>query len=117
MTEPCDLSALEARRLIGRKALSPVELLESCLKRIDEVNPAVNAMVARDDAAARSAAREAEAAVMQGEHLGALHGLPVGIKDLYDARGLKRRSRTCAMRVVRREASSSATRRTSPCAS
>jgi Asp-tRNA(Asn)/Glu-tRNA(Gln) amidotransferase A subunit family amidase len=89
MTEPCDLSALEARRLIGRKALSPVELLESCLRRIDEVNPAVNAVVARDDEAARAAARAAETAVMGGEHLGALHGLPVGIKDLYDARGLK----------------------------
>ena len=39
-TEPCDLSAVEARRLIGRKALSPVELLESCLRRIEAVNPA-----------------------------------------------------------------------------
>ena len=38
MTEPCDLTAIEARRLIGRRALSPVELLESCLKRIGEVN-------------------------------------------------------------------------------
>ncbi|MBL6456988.1 amidase [Belnapia sp. T6] len=88
MTEPCDLSALEARRLIGRKALSPVELLKSCLARIDAVNPAVNAIVARDDEAARSAAHAAEAAVMRGEHLGALHGLPVGIKDLEETKGL-----------------------------
>ncbi|WP_043344194.1 amidase [Belnapia moabensis] len=88
MTEPCDLSAVEARRLIGRRALSPVELLESCLRRIDEVNPAVNAIVARDDEAARAEARAAEAAVMQGEHLGALHGLPVGIKDLEETKGL-----------------------------
>ena len=34
-TEPCDLPAVEARRLIGRKALSPVELLESCLRRVE----------------------------------------------------------------------------------
>ncbi len=44
MTEPCDLSAVEARALIGRRALSPVELLESCIARTDAVDPAVNAM-------------------------------------------------------------------------
>ena len=89
MTEPCDLSAVEARRLIGRKALSPVELLDSCLNRIGEVNHAVNAMVAMDEPAARAAAKAAEAAVMKGEALGALHGLPVGIKDLEETKGLR----------------------------
>jgi Asp-tRNA(Asn)/Glu-tRNA(Gln) amidotransferase A subunit family amidase len=89
MTEPCDLSAVEARRLIGRSALSPVELLDSCLKRIGEVNHAVNAMVAMDEAAARAGAKAAEAAVMKGEALGALHGLPVGIKDLEETKGLR----------------------------
>jgi Asp-tRNA(Asn)/Glu-tRNA(Gln) amidotransferase A subunit family amidase len=89
VTEPCDLTAVEARRLIGRKALSPVELLESCLGRIAAVNPAVNAMVAMDEAAARDAAKQAEAVVMRGEALGALHGLPVGIKDLEETRGLR----------------------------
>ena len=79
MTEPCDLSAVEARRLIGRKALSPVELLESCLKRTEAVNPAVNAFVALDTDRARAAARRAEDAVSRGEELGPLHGLPVGI--------------------------------------
>jgi Asp-tRNA(Asn)/Glu-tRNA(Gln) amidotransferase A subunit family amidase len=89
VTEPCDLTALEARRLIGRKALSPVELLESCLGRIAAVNPAVNAMVAMDEAAARSAAKAAEAAVMRGDALPPLHGLPVGIKDLEETAGLR----------------------------
>jgi Asp-tRNA(Asn)/Glu-tRNA(Gln) amidotransferase A subunit family amidase len=89
MSEPCDLTALEARRLIGRRALSPVELLESCLRRIGEVNHAVNAMVAMDEPAARAAARAAEAAVMKGEPLGLLHGLPVGIKDLEETKGLR----------------------------
>ncbi|MBX6376039.1 MAG: amidase, partial [Acetobacteraceae bacterium] len=55
MTEPCDLSAVEARRLIGRKSLSPVELLESCLARIEAINPAVNAMTAMDTERARAA--------------------------------------------------------------
>ncbi len=64
-TEPCDRPAVEARRLIGRKALSPVELMESCLRRVEAVNPAVNAFVALDTDRARAAAREAEAAVMR----------------------------------------------------
>jgi len=89
MTEPCDLSAVEARRLIGTRRLSPVELLESCLARIEQVNPAVNAMVAMDTDRARAAARAAEAAVMKGEALGVLHGLPVGIKDLDETKGLR----------------------------
>jgi len=89
MTEPCDLTAVEARRLIGRRALSPVELLESCLARTDATDPAVNAMVARDDAASRAAAKAAEAAVMRGDELGPLHGLPVGIKDLTATKGLR----------------------------
>ena len=89
MTEPCDLTAVEARRLIGRRALSPVELLESCLTRIDETDHAVNAVVARDDAASREAARAAEQMMMNGEELGPLHGLPVGIKDLTATKGLR----------------------------
>ncbi|MDQ1078926.1 amidase [Pseudoroseomonas cervicalis] len=88
MTEPCDLSAVTLRRLIGEKKLSPVELLDSCLKRIGEVDHAVNAMVALDEAGARRAAKQAEHAVMQGEKLGPLHGLPLGIKDLDETAGL-----------------------------
>ena len=88
MSEPCDLSAVEARRLIGNKALSPVELLESCLKRIEATNPQLNAIVAMDAEVAREAARNAERAVMHGEPLGLLHGLPTGIKDLQATAGL-----------------------------
>ncbi len=89
MTEPCDLDAVTARRLIGRRALSPVELLDSCLKRVGEVNHAVNAMVALDEERARKAAKAAEDAVMAGEPLPPLHGLPVGIKDLEETEGLR----------------------------
>ena len=84
---PAELTAVEARRLIGRRALSPVELLESCLAQIDRVDPALNAMVVRDDARARAAARVAEAAMLRGDVLGPLHGLPVAIKDIQDAAG------------------------------
>jgi Asp-tRNA(Asn)/Glu-tRNA(Gln) amidotransferase A subunit family amidase len=89
MTEPCDLSAVAARRLIGARKLSPVELLESCLARIGQVNHAVNAMVAMDEERARSSAKAAEQAVMAGGKLGPLHGLPIGIKDLEETKGLR----------------------------
>jgi Asp-tRNA(Asn)/Glu-tRNA(Gln) amidotransferase A subunit family amidase len=87
--EPCDLGAVEARALIGSKALSPRELLASCVKQIEKIDPAVNAMVARDFERAAKAAAEAEAAVMRGDMLGPLHGLPVGVKDLQDTAGLR----------------------------
>ncbi len=89
MTDPCDLGALEARRLIGAKQLSPVELLESCIARIEAVNPAVNAMVTLAYERARVEAKSAEDAVMRGDPLPPLHGLPVGIKDLTDTEGIR----------------------------
>jgi amidase len=89
MSEPCDLSACAARTLIGQRALSPVELLDSCIARVEAVDHAVNAIVARDFARARDAARAAEQSVLRGEALGALHGLPVGIKDLEETAGLR----------------------------
>lgn len=88
MTEPCDLSAVTARALIGERKLSPVELLDSCIGRIEAIDPAVNAIIARSFDTARAAARESEAAMMRGDELGPLHGLPLGVKDLIDAKGL-----------------------------
>jgi amidase len=87
--EPCDLTAVEARRLIGTKQLSPSELLASCIARIEAVDHAVNAMVARDFDRARAAARQADAAVARGDALPPLHGLPVGIKDMEPTAGLR----------------------------
>ena len=88
MTEPCDLSATQARELIGRRALSPVELLESCVARTLAIDPAVNAMPARDFEAARTAATRAEQAVMAGDILPPLHGMPLAVKDTMAAAGL-----------------------------
>lgn len=87
--EPCDLTATEARRLIGARRLSPVELVSSCIARVEAVDHAVNAMVARDFERSLAAARDAETAVMTGAALGPLHGLPVGVKDLEDTAGLR----------------------------
>ena len=82
------LSAVELRRRIGTKEISPVELLETCIARIERINPAINAMAATCYARARSEARAAEQAVMRGDALGLLHGLPTGIKDLDDTAGV-----------------------------
>jgi Asp-tRNA(Asn)/Glu-tRNA(Gln) amidotransferase A subunit family amidase len=89
MTDLCDLPAIELRRMIGAKAISPVELLESCLARIARVNPAVNAVTAMCVERARAEAREAESKVMRGDALGLLEGLPLGVKDLNETEGLR----------------------------
>ena len=76
------MSARELAEAIRTRALSPVEVVDAVLARIDEVNPPLNAIVTRCDDAARSSAREAEAAVMRGDDLGPLHGVPFTVKDL-----------------------------------
>ncbi|MGI9508856.1 MAG: amidase [Geminicoccaceae bacterium] len=82
MTALCDRSATELKRMIAQKEISPVELLSSCIERIEQVNGRVNAMVATCFDRAEAEAKKAEAAVIRGDDLGALHGLPIGIKDL-----------------------------------
>ena len=81
-------SALELVNLIRNRKLSPVEVTDAVLARIETVNRALNAfcLVAADQA--RKAAREAEIAVMRNEPLGLLHGVPVSIKDVLATRGL-----------------------------
>lgn len=86
--ELVSLSAVEMRRRIGTKEVSPVELLEACLERIEEVNPAINAVTAMCVARARKEAKAAETAVRRGEELPLLHGLPTGIKDLEETKDL-----------------------------
>ncbi len=81
-------SAIELRRMIGARQISPVELMDACIARIETLNPAVNAICATDFDRARAAARVAEDDVMRGVRLGPLHGLPLGVKDLQDTAGL-----------------------------
>ena len=88
MTELSDRSAVELRHMIGTKEISPVELLASCRARIGKVNGAVNAIVADCFERAESEAKAAEKAVLDGDPLGPLHGLPIGIKDLVLTEGL-----------------------------
>lgn len=81
-------SAVDLRRQIGEKKISPVELMQACIDQIEKYNPAVNAICATDYERALASAREAEAQVMRGDALPALHGLPLGVKDLQATAGL-----------------------------
>jgi amidase len=82
-------SACELAELIRSRAVSPVEVLDAHLAVIEQVNPKLNAIVTLASAAARVAAGEAEAAVMRGDPVGLLHGLPVGIKDITPTAGIR----------------------------
>jgi amidase len=74
--------------LIRDRKVSPVEVAEAHLERISEINPALNAIVTlAPDALER--AREAEDALVRGENVGALHGVPVTIKDTIETAGLR----------------------------
>lgn len=89
MGELCDLSAVDLRRRIGTKEISPVEVLESCIGRMERINGAVNAIVSTCLERAREEAAAAEKAVLDGDDLGLLHGLPVAVKDLEATAGLR----------------------------
>lgn len=82
-------SARDLARLIRERAASPVEVLDAHLALIEEINPKFNAIVTLAAEQAREAARLAERAVMQGEPLGLLHGLPVAIKDITPTAGIR----------------------------
>ena len=92
MGDPTELSFTPATVLaerIRRRTLSPVDLLDAVLARVEAVDPTVHAFVTLDVERARAAARAAEAALTRGERLGPLHGIPVSIKDLEPTAGLR----------------------------
>src|SRR5258705_1396109 len=82
-------TAVELASLIATKAISPVEVLDAHLATIARVNPKLNAIVTLVAEGARVLAKQAEAAVMRGDKLGALHGLPVAIKDVTPTAGIR----------------------------
>ena len=81
--------ASELRKLIAGKELSPVELTEMYLRRIDRLDSRLDSYLTVAHDQAISAARSAEEAVMRGDDLGPLHGLPISIKDLELTKGLR----------------------------
>jgi aspartyl-tRNA(Asn)/glutamyl-tRNA(Gln) amidotransferase subunit A len=88
-TDLCFISATDLAAAIRTKKVSPVEVVDAVLDRIERLNPTLNAFCLVTADAARQAAQAAERAVMRGEALGPLHGVPVSIKDLVITRGVR----------------------------
>ena len=82
-------SARELAQLIRTRAISPAEVLDAHLLAIERYNPKLNAIVTLANEQAQDAARAAEVAVTKGGTLGALHGLPVAIKDVTLTAGIR----------------------------
>jgi aspartyl-tRNA(Asn)/glutamyl-tRNA(Gln) amidotransferase subunit A len=87
-TDPASLSAVEAARRIADGTLSPSALLEDCLQRIATRDDSVRAWVSVDEAGARATARERTEEARTGHRRGPLHGVPVGIKDIFHVAGM-----------------------------
>lgn len=83
------MSATALAAAIRAKKLSPVELVRAVYARLHETNVRINAFCTLTEEQATREAKEAEAAVMRGDRLGVLHGLPVSIKDLLFTRGVR----------------------------
>jgi amidase len=81
-------SATEISGAIARKEVSSREVLDQLLARVDELNPAINAVVALDVERARAAAAAADDATARGDVLGPLHGVPMTVKDVWETEGL-----------------------------
>lgn len=87
--DPAYMSAAEQGRLIRDRKLSPVELMQSCLARIERWNPVLRAYITVCAESAMAEARVAEREIAAGRWRGPLHGLPFGVKDQLNARGIR----------------------------
>jgi aspartyl-tRNA(Asn)/glutamyl-tRNA(Gln) amidotransferase subunit A len=95
-SDPWRLSVAQAAALIAAKRLSPVELVQACLARIERLNEVLRAYVRVLPDEALAAARAAEAEIAAGRYRGPLHGIPIGLKDIYDTAGGRPRAvRNC----------------------
>ena len=105
-SDPCFLSVAEAASLIAAKRISPVELTRAYLARIERLNGTLHAYVRVLDDEALAAARAAEAEILAGRYRGPLHGIPIGLKDIYDTAGIPTEggSKSCLGRVPAKDA-------------
>jgi len=87
--ELCDLDAITIARLVREKQISPVEVTEAHLARMDALEPKLHAFCTPTPDLARTAALEIERRIMAGETVGALAGVPIGIKDLVCTKGIR----------------------------
>jgi aspartyl-tRNA(Asn)/glutamyl-tRNA(Gln) amidotransferase subunit A len=83
-----ELSISEASQLVRTKKVSPVELTNACLSRIDRLNAKLNAFITVMSDSAQAEARRAEAEIQSGNWKGPLHGIPIALKDVVDTAGV-----------------------------
>ncbi len=89
MTTPHTLTIAAAAEQIRTRQLSPVDLVRSCLQRIDQLEPRLQAWVTIDRERALATAQRCEEDIRRGQYRGSLHGIPIGIKDIFYTAGLK----------------------------
>ena len=82
------LTIAEASALIAKRKLSPVELTKDCLARIGRLDERLHSFILVLEEAALASARRAEQEIMAGRSRGPLHGIPIGLKDIYNTRGV-----------------------------
>lgn len=87
-THPTQYSATEMAAMIRQRAISPIELIEAHLRRIEDLDPLLNAFECLDAKGALEQARAAQHAIADGRALGPLHGVPITIKSSIDVAGL-----------------------------
>ncbi|NQV60916.1 MAG: Asp-tRNA(Asn)/Glu-tRNA(Gln) amidotransferase GatCAB subunit A, partial [Alphaproteobacteria bacterium] len=83
--------------LIADRDVSPVEVMQSQLARIEALNPDLNAYISLYPDAALAAAKEAEVEIAAGRYRGPLHGIPMAVKDLFQVAGMER---TCGSKIL-----------------
>src|SRR5258705_10384937 len=88
MTDLDDLSIAELSRLIAARKLSPVELTDALIQRVEQYDTQTRAFITRTFDLARRQARQAEAEIAAGRPRGPLPGVPFGLKDIYDTAGI-----------------------------
>ena len=93
-TELHYMSAWELSGLIRDRQISPVEVVEACLERIEATEPTLNSFITLLPEQARANAQRAEQEINRGNYRGPLHGIPVGLKDLFETAGIRTTSGT-----------------------
>jgi aspartyl-tRNA(Asn)/glutamyl-tRNA(Gln) amidotransferase subunit A len=97
----CSRSIAESARLIRARKLSPLELTDAYLARIETFQPQLDAFITITAELARKQARRAEREIMRGDYRGPMHGIPFGLKDIYDTKDILTSggSRVCIDRI------------------
>lgn len=119
MTAPHEIGLGEASRLVASRALSPVELTEALLARIETLEPLLHAFARITPERALDDARRAEEEIGRGQWRGPLHGVPLALKDLVDTAGIATEAgmKALAGRVPAEDSTVAARAKPAPCCS